>query len=235
MTPHIEAKDGEIAKTVIMPGDPMRAKLIAKTYLKDYKLVNKVRSIYAYTGYYNDKKVTVMASGMGMPSMGIYAYELYKFYDVDTIIRIGSCGAYSKDLNLFDLVLADNAYTEGNFALAFNDENLHQVESSREINDKILDTAKKLDYDITLCDILTNECFDAYIDVDKMLSRIDSSYNPKAAEMEAFALFYIAKVLNKKAACIITVADCIYSKETASSSDREKSLTKMITLALESV
>src|SRR5574344_391750 len=95
MTPHIEAKKEDIAKTVIMPGDPMRAKMIAEKYLSDYKLVNEVRGMLAYTGYYNKKKVTIMASGMGMPSIGIYSYELYKFYDVDRIIRVGSCGAYT--------------------------------------------------------------------------------------------------------------------------------------------
>lgn len=235
MTPHIEAKLEDIASTVIMPGDPMRAKLIATKYLKDCKLVNEVRGIYAYTGYFNDKRVTVMASGMGMPSMGIYAYELYKFYNVDTIIRIGSCGAYTEDLKLFDLVLASRSYTEGNFALSFTGEENHMVEASREVNEKIKASAKKLNIDIKEADILTNECFDAYIDVDKMLDRIDKNYHAKAAEMEAFALFTVAKVLNKKAACIITVADCIYSKETVSASDRENSLTKMITLALHSV
>lgn len=235
MTPHIEAKKEEIAKVVIMPGDPMRAKMIAEKFLTDYKLVNQVRGIYAYTGYFNNKLVTVMASGMGMPSMGIYAYELYKFYDVETIIRIGSCGAYSEDLKLFDLILAENSYTEGNFALSFNNDKTHIVSANKELNDKIEETANNLNIDITRCNILTNECFDAYIDVNTMLSRIDSNYNPKAAEMEAFALFYIAKTLNKKAACIATVVDCIYSSEKITAEAREKSLTKMITLALTSV
>ena len=102
MTPHIEAKLGEIAKTVLMPGDPLRAKYIADTYLTDVKLVNKVRNIYAYTGHYKGKEITVMASGMGMPSIGIYSYELYKFYDVENIIRIGTFGAYTKDLDLYE-------------------------------------------------------------------------------------------------------------------------------------
>ena len=106
MTPHNEAKKGDITNIVIMPGDPLRAKYIAENFLDDYSLVNSVRGMYAYTGTYKGKRITVMASGMGMPSMGIYSYELYKFYDVEAIIRIGSCGAYSKDLNLFDIVLS---------------------------------------------------------------------------------------------------------------------------------
>lgn len=233
MTPHIEAKKEDIASIVIMPGDPSRATMIAENYLKDYKLVNNVRGMYAYTGYYNDKLVTVMASGMGMPSMGIYAYELYKFYDVEKIIRIGSCGAYSEDLKLFDIVLVDETYTEGNFALAFNNENVHKVQASTKLNEQIMDTANKLDIKINKCNILTNECFDAYIDVEKMLNRID--YEPKAAEMEAFALFFIAKTLNKEAACLITVVDCIYDNQSVTAIEREKSLTTMITLALSSV
>ncbi len=116
-TPHNEAKLGEIAKTVIMPGDPCRAKYIADNFFDDVKLVNQVRGMFAYTGFYKGTRVTVMASGMGMPSMGIYCYELYKFYEVENIIRIGSCGSYSPDLKIFDIVLADNVFSESNFAL----------------------------------------------------------------------------------------------------------------------
>ena len=115
-TPHNEAKLGEIAKTVIMPGDPLRAKYIAEKFLENAKLVNQVRGIYAYTGTYKGNEVTVMASGMGMPSMGIYCYELYQFYNVENIIRIGSCGAYKPELKLFDIILADKVYSESNFA-----------------------------------------------------------------------------------------------------------------------
>ena len=120
MTPHIEAKKEDIAKTVIMPGDPLRAKFIAETYLKDYKLVNNVRGMLAYTGNYKDTKVTVMASGMGMPSIGIYSYELYKFYDVKNIIRVGTCGAYTKDLDLFDVILVNACYSESSYAKTQN-------------------------------------------------------------------------------------------------------------------
>ena len=120
MTIHNEAKKEDIAKTVIMPGDPNRAEYIAKEFLTDARLVNNVRGMKAYTGYYNSKLVTVMASGMGMSSIGIYAYELYKFYDVDNIIRVGSCGVYKKELNLYDIILTDNSYNEGMFAYTFD-------------------------------------------------------------------------------------------------------------------
>ena len=124
-TPHNNASVGEIAKNVIMPGDPNRAKRIAEKYLTNYKLVNDVRGIYAFTGTYKGKEVTVMASGMGMPSMGIYCYELFKFYDVDNIIRIGSCGANTPDLNLFDIILTTEVFSESNFALTFGNEDVH--------------------------------------------------------------------------------------------------------------
>ena len=117
-TPHNNANINDIAKTVIMPGDPLRAKYIAENFLENSKLVNSVRNMLAYTGTYKGKEITVFASGMGMPSIGIYCYELYKFYNVDTIIRIGSCGAYTEDLNIFDTILIDRTYTEGNFAKA---------------------------------------------------------------------------------------------------------------------
>ena len=129
-TPHNNANIGEIAKNVIMPGDPNRAKLIAETFLQNSKLVSDVRGILAFTGTYKEKEITVMASGMGMPSMGIYCYELFKFYDVDNIIRIGSCGANTPDLNLFDIILTTEVYTEGNFAYTFSNKNDHYVKPS---------------------------------------------------------------------------------------------------------
>ena len=141
-TPHNNAKIGEIAKNVIMPGDPNRAKLIAEKYLDNYRLVNDVRGIYAFTGSYKRKEVTIMASGMGMSSMGIYCYELYKYYNVDNIIRVGSCGANVPELNLFDIILSQEVYTEGNFALTMANENCHFVKPSETLNNKIIQTAR---------------------------------------------------------------------------------------------
>ena len=144
MTPHNEAKKEDIANIVVMPGDPLRAKYIAENFLENYKLVNSVRGMYAYTGDYKGKRITIMASGMGMPSMGIYSYELYKFYDVDYIIRIGSCGCYSPDLKLFDIILSENCFSEGNFALTMNNDNCHLVSSDKDLNLVIEETANEI-------------------------------------------------------------------------------------------
>ena len=234
MTPHNSAEKGEIAKTVIMPGDPLRAKYIAEKYLTDYKLVNDVRGMYAYTGLYNGKKITVMAHGMGMPSMGIYAYELYKFYDVDEIIRIGSCGAYLEEMKLFDIILATSVYTESSFALTLNNDLCHIAYSDEDLNIKIGKVAYqngiKLYRGMTAC----LDCFDVYMtDISKFFDRMPKGVKPIASEMEAFALFYIAKMLGKKAACLMSVVDSKYIKEVATSEEREQGLDKMIKLALD--
>lgn len=238
-TPHNEAKLGEIAKTVIMPGDPLRAKYIAENFLENAKLVNQVRGIFAYTGTYKGNEVTVMASGMGMPSMGIYCYELYKFYDVENIIRIGSCGAYKPELKLFDIILADEVYSESNFALALNNEVCHVVNSNNDLNNAIKLASEKNSIPITSGNTVCTDFFDVYMeDFDKFLNRIPKDINPIAAEMEAFSLFYVAKYLNKKAACLMSVVDVANSsgeKASASAEERETGLNKMITLALESL
>ena len=135
-TPHNEANIGDIAKTVVMPGDPLRAKYIAENFLKDYRLVNQVRGMYAYTGKYKGKEITVMAHGMGMPSVGIYTHELYHVYDVDNIIRIGSCGSYTPDLNLFDIVLSESVFSESTYALNYNNDDCHIVEADKDLNNK---------------------------------------------------------------------------------------------------
>lgn len=231
MTVHNEAGINDIAKNVIMPGDPLRAKYIADNFLENARLVSKVRNIYAYTGTYKGKEVTVMASGMGMPSMGIYCYELYKFYNVENIIRIGSCGAYTSDLNLLDIVLVDGSYTEGNFANNMNNENVHFIKGSEILNEKI-----KTKGNVVLANVACTEVFDPYIsDLDTFLARLPKEYNLAAAEMESFALFYTAHVLGKNAACLLTVVDSLVKKESLSSEVREKSLNDMITIALESI
>ncbi len=235
MTPHNEAKKEDIANIVIMPGDPLRAKYIAEIFLENAKLVNSVRNMYAYTGNYKGKRITVMASGMGMPSMAIYAYELYHFYDVDTIIRIGSCGAYDKDLKLFDIILSENCFTEGNFALTFHNEICHIVESNNELNKVIEETAKEKQINVIKGNTVCAEFFDVYLeDINQFLSRIPKDFHPIGAEMEAFALFYIAKVLNKKASCLMSVVDSKYIDEVATPEQRETGLKDMILLALES-
>ena len=233
-TPHNSANLGDFAKTVIMPGDPLRAKYIAENFLDDYKLVNEVRNIYAYIGTYRGKKISVMASGMGMPSMGIYCYELYKVYNVENIIRIGSCGSYTPGLNLFDIVLSTTVYTEGNYALTLNNEDCHFVESSSELNNIILNEAKELNIDVVAGNTVCTDCFDLYMtDVNKFLERIPDNFNPLTAEMEAFALLYTAKVLNKKASCLMSVVDSKYIDTVASVEERETGLNNMIKLALD--
>ena len=232
MTPHINALEGEIAKVVIMPGDPLRTKYIAENYLKDYKLVNTVRNIDAYTGYYNDKLVTVMASGMGMPSIGIYSYELYKFYNVEKIIRIGTCGVYTDKVKLFDVILVDNAYSDSSFAKVQNGYNDNIISASKELNNKIKETGKNNNIDLVEGTIYSSDVFYKENDNYEVLR---DKYNCLGVEMESFALFSNAKVLNKEAACLLTVTDHFITKEKASSTDREKSLNKMIELALKSI
>ena len=234
-TPHNEAKLGEIAKTVIMPGDPLRAKYIAENFLDNYKLVNSVRGIYTYTGTYKGKEVTVMASGMGMPSMGIYCYELYKFYEVENIIRIGSCGSYSPELKLFDIILAENVFSESNFALTLNNEDCHIISANNELNNIIKNTADENNVKIHLGNTVCTDCFDVYMtDVNKFLDRVPKDFNPISAEMEAFALFYVSKLLNKKSSCLMSVVDSKYIKDIATPEERETGLNNMIKLALDS-
>lgn len=234
-TPHNEAKVGDIAKTVIMPGDPLRAKYIAENFLTDYRLVNQVRGMYAYTGLYKGKELTVMASGMGMPSMGIYSYELYKIYGVENIIRIGSCGGYLPELKLFDIVLSKEVFSESNFALTLNNEVCHQVAGSEALNRIIIDTAKKDNIKIFEGNTVCTDCFDLYMtDVNKFLARVPDNFNPYSAEMEAFALFYVAKMLNKNAACLMSVVDSKFIKDVATPEERQNGLNNMILLALES-
>ena len=236
MTPHNEAKKEDIAKTVIMPGDPLRAKYIAENYLDDYKLVNKVRNMYAYTGYYNGKRITVMASGMGIPSMGIYVYELYKIYDVDKIIRIGSCGAYLKEERLFDIILSDRVYSESNFAYTLNNDKCNIVSADSELNEMIAKTADMKGIKLFRGDTVCLECFDPYMtDLNKFLDRIPEDVKPVSAEMEAFALFYTAKMLGKKAACLMSVVDSKFITDIASPLERECGLKNMIELALDSI
>ena len=228
MTPHIEAKKGEIAKTVLMPGDPLRAKFIADNFLTDVKLVNKVRNIFAYTGKYNGKEVTVMASGMGMPSIGIYSHELYEFYDVENIIRIGSAGAYTDKLNLYDIVLANDVYSLSSFAKVQGYES-DVIEANKTLNEKIRNTAASLNKKIVEGRVYSSDVFYGNADINYL-------YNEKkclCVEMESFALFYNAKKLNKKAACILTISDNLITKEETTAEERQNAFKDMMELALE--
>lgn len=234
-TPHNEANKGDFAKTVIMPGDPLRAKYIVENFFDDYKLVNQIRGMYAYTGTYNGKQLSVMAHGMGMPSVGIYSYELYKFYDVENIIRIGSCGSYKPELKLFDIILSENVFSESNYALTLNNEICHITSSNNDLNSIIESTAKENNINLTKGNTVCTDCFDVYMtDVNQFLERIPNDFNPISAEMEAFALFYNAKLLNKKASCLMSVVDSKFITDVATAEERETGLNNMIKLALDS-
>lgn len=233
-TPHNEANKGDFAKTVIMPGDPLRAKYIAENFLDNYKLVNQVRGMLAYTGTYKGKEISVMAHGMGMPSVGIYSYELFKFYDVENIIRIGSCGGYKPELKLFDIVLSENVFSESNYALTLNNDDCHIVSSSKELNSIIENTAKETNTNIISGNTVSTDCFDVYMtDVNKFLERLPENFNPVSVEMETFALFYNAKLLNKKASCLMSVVDSKFIKNVATAEERQTGLNNMIKLALD--
>ena len=229
MTPHIEAKKEDIAKTVLMPGDPLRAKYVAENFLDNYRLVNQVRGIFAYTGTYKGKEVTVMASGMGMPSIGIYSYELYKFYDVENIIRIGTAGAYSGDINLFDIVISTESYSESSFAKVQGYDSDVML-ATKSLNDKIVETANRLNSKYILGRIHSTDVFYGNADINDL-------YNNKkcvCVEMESFALFCNALKLNKNAACILTISDNLITKAETTPLERQTALNDMITLALES-
>lgn len=231
MTPHIEAKIDEIAKDVIMPGDPLRCKMIAEKYLTDYKLVNSVRNQLAYTGYYKGKKVTIFSSGMGNPSMGIYSYELYSVYNVENIIRVGSCGAFRKDLNLYEIILVENSYSPSTYYYELTKENNRILPGNKFLNNEIKKTASKLNIKINLGNVYCTDVF--YNDVDK--EYLSTNFNCLATEMESFALFSNALKLGKKASTILTVSDNLITKEETTAQERQNSFNQMIELALETI
>ena len=229
-TPHNSANKGEIAKTVLLPGDPLRAKFIADTFLENPTLVNNVRGIQGYTGTWKGKPVTVMASGMGMPSIGIYSYELFKFYDVDNIIRIGSAGSYSHDVHVYDVVLADGAWSESTFAkvqCGCNDEIMYP---SKELNDKLLAAAKNLGIPVKEGLIHSSDVF--YRESSDYINDVQAK-GCLCVEMESFALFSNARVLGKNAACILTISDSVVEGHATSAEERQKRFTQMIEIALD--
>ena len=235
-TPHNEANKGDIAKTVIMSGDPLRVKAIAEKYLENYKLVNDIRNAYAYTGTYKGKEVTVMAHGMGIPSMGIYAYELFKEYDVDKIIRLGSCGSFTNKYNVLDIVLVDKSYTESRFAYELDESNINCISSSKELNSRIEEVAKNNNINLNKCNVVCSDVFDWYVDdFDKYYNRLPKELNIEVAEMESFALLYLAYKFKKQASCVLTIVDSHVSEVNLSAEERETSLDKMTVLALESI
>ena len=231
-TPHNQAKVGEIAKNVLMPGDPLRAKFIADTFLTNVRLVNTVRNMFAFTGEYKGKEITVMASGMGMPSIGIYSYELYSQYGVENIVRVGSAGAYTDKLNLFDVVLAESAWSESSFAKTQNGYDKDTTYPDGELNEKIIETAKKLNIPLHLEKIHSSDVFYTEPNVDGY-KEINAKHGCECVEMESFALFHNAKVLGKKAACLLTISDSFTSEQKATPEERQTAFINMMKIALE--
>lgn len=235
MSIHIEAEKNDIAENVLMPGDPLRAKYIAENFLTDVKEINKIRNMLGYTGYYKGKRVTVMGSGMGIPSIGIYSYELYTFYDVKNIIRIGTAGSLNKDIKIMDLVLAKKSYSPSSFAYVWGKDTSNVLDSSNQLNNQIINTAKKLNINLNHGTILTADVFTVYANIDHILNKIPKHLNILANEMEAFGLFHVANLCNRNATCLISIVDSIYDKNMVSETDKEKNLNDMILLALESI
>lgn len=230
-TAHIGAKEKvEIAKTVLMPGDPLRAKFIADKFLEDVVQFNEVRGMLGFTGTYKGKKISVMGSGMGMASIGIYSYELFAFYDVETIIRIGSCGAYDKALNLYDVLLVDESWSESSFAEVQSGYASDVIKANAELNSQIVEVAEKIGTPIRRGRIHSSDVF--YRENFADFERIRDEHGCSAVEMESFALFANANSLKKKASCLLTVSDSLVTGAATTAEERQNAFTKMMEIAL---
>jgi purine-nucleoside phosphorylase len=229
-TPHNAAGEGEIAKTVLMPGDPLRAKFIADTYLQDVVCFNKVRNMLGYTGTYKGKRVSVMGGGMGMPSIGIYSYELFHFYEVDSIIRIGTAGGISDNVKLRDVVIGMGASTNSNYAAQYKLPGTFAPIADFDLLRKAVLAAEKLNIKTVVGNVLSSDTF--YGD-DKDANDLWRKMNVLAVEMEAAALYMNAARAGKKALCILTISDHIYTGEALSAEDRQSTFQDMMKIALE--
>ena len=229
-TPHNNAKMGDFAKTVLLPGDPLRAKYIAETFLEDVIQVNTVRNMFAYTGYYKGKRVSVMGSGMGMPSLGIYAHELYTQYGVDNIIRVGSCGAYLPECKLFDVIIAQGACKNSAWAHQYRLPGTFSAIGSFDLLKRAYDKAEELNIPVHVGNILSSDIF--YNDEPEVWKNW-ARMGCLAVEMETYALYCTAASLNKKALTILTVSDSLVLKEETTAEQREKSFSQMMEIALE--
>lgn len=229
MSTHIESNINDIAKTVLMPGDPKRCEYIAKKFLSNAKIINNVRGMTAYTGYYKSKQITVFPSGMGIPSMGIYSYELFKEYNVENIIRIGTMGSYT-NLQLKDIVLVENSITNSNYGRYLcNYQNIN-INSNAELNSKIELSAQELNLKINKGNIYSSDVF--YEQNNNFQEKV-TKYSVLGVEMESFALLLNAKLLNKKATTLLMVSDSFIFADKLSSLEREQGLDNLIILALE--
>ncbi len=228
-TPHISAKVGDFAKTVLMPGDPLRAEFIAKNYLENAVLVNNVRGVQGYTGYYKGKRVSVMASGMGQPSIGIYSYELFNFYEVDNIIRVGSCGSFSPELHARDIIIAMGACTNGNYASQYRLPGTFCPIADFNLVRKAVEECEKAGVNFRVGNIFSSDTF--YDDANSGMEW--AKMGVLGVEMESAALYCNAARAGKKALCICTVSDSfIYPEENTTAEERQNSFTKMMEIAL---
>lgn len=228
-TPHINAKDNAFAKTVLMPGDPLRAKFIAENFLENAKLVTDVRNMLGFTGLYKGKKISVMGSGMGIPSIGIYSYELINFYGVENIIRVGSCGAINENLNLYDIVLAQGACTNSNFADQYDLKGTYSAISSFDLLKKAYDQCINKNLPVHVGNVLS---VDIFYNADSQNWKKWQAMNVLAIEMESYGLYCNANKNGAKALSILTVSDSLVSGKETTSEEREKSFTNMMEIAL---
>ena len=228
-TPHISAKQGDFAKTVLMPGDPLRAKFVAEKYLRDAQLVNNVRGVQGYTGYYGDTRVSVMASGMGMPSMAIYSYELFKFYDVDNIIRIGSAGAMQTNIQIRDIVFGMGACTDSNYASQYRLPGVFAPLADYALLQTAITAAEKAGAVYHVGNLLSSDMF--YND-DPEVTPAWMKMGVMAVEMEAAALYMNAARCGKRALAMCTVSDHLLNGTATSSEERQTSFTQMMEIAL---
>lgn len=229
-TPHNAAEKGEIAKTVLMPGDPLRAKYIADTYLKNVRCFNIVRNMFGYTGTYKGKEISVMGSGMGMPSIGIYSYELYHFYDVEKIIRIGSAGAMQDHVNVMDIVIGMGACTNSNYAEQYQIPGTFAPIPDYELLERAVNIAREKGANVKVGNILSSDVF--YHDREDFNDRW-RRMGVLAVEMEAAALYMNAARAGKKALCILTISDHLYKEAALSAKERETGFNQMMEIALE--
>lgn len=229
-TPHNQAKLGDIAKTVLMPGDPLRAKFIAEKYLTDVRLVNTVRNMFAYTGKYKGKEVTIMGGGMGQPSVAIYSYELYKFYGVEQIIRIGTCGSYQPEAKVFDIIIAQGSSTNSSFAYQYRLDGSFSALADYDLLERAVNEARRQKVRFHVGNILSSDIFYG-TDVD--LWKKWAALGILGVEMESYALYSNAAYLHKKALAILTVSDSFISHEETTPLQREQSFGKMAEIALE--
>ncbi len=228
-TPHIEASKGDFAKTVLMPGDPLRAKHIADTFLEDAVLVNNVRGVNGYTGTYHGKRVSVMASGMGIPSIGIYSYELFHYYDVENIIRIGTAGAISPKLKIRDLVLGMGACTDSNYAAQFDLPGTYAPIASYQLLRDAEEAAKKMGFSYQVGNLVSSDAFYS----DRPTTEAWQKMGVLAVEMEAAALYMNAARAGKNALAICTISDSMVTGEETTAEERETSFNDMVKVALE--